>query len=507
LELDFQSKSTKSEASIRNDTGSKESPRRQGIGLGWFSAFSLATAAALGISLHDSQLLFAVIAAFTSWCLIVCLIEYLSSRFKFSIRRTSLAQTQQWVLLIAAGGLFSRLVWIIREPYRSLSLEDPTTLRLAAVLYLAFGCGIYFFAHFTRAVADRLKEAISGQTLTLAHLTAGFYLAAAGIIVLFLSTGQDFAFWLGWSLFYLMLILVLEPFFRLSVRFYKPKSLRGILEPAGHSLLLEALWGRGQNLKGALQTFERIFGMKLTGWWPVRSLQKKVGLIALGAVLLGWLSTCLTAVPIGCRGIQVFTGHYQQTPLTPGLHFTLPWPAEYVIIVETERVRQISLGFDKDLGGTVLWNEPHVAGEKNLLVGNGEALLTINVPVLYRVKDPVAWALTTADPEQALADLAEREILQTMGAQESFNLMLRDRGANAAAMAKRLQRELDHLNLGVELIFVGLQDIHPPVSVAFAYQDVVSAQEFRLPMHSPQKTGINWLVRFSKARFAGLWPA
>jgi regulator of protease activity HflC (stomatin/prohibitin superfamily) len=127
----------------------------------------------------------------------------------------------------------------------------------------------------------------------------------------------------------------------------------------------------------------------------------------------------------------------------------------------------------------VLWNEPHVAGEKNLLVGNGEALLTIIVPILYRVKDPVAWALTAADPEQAIADLAERKILRTMGAQESFNLMLQDRAANAAAIAKGLQQELDNLNLGVELIFVGLQDIHPPVSVAFSYQDVVSAQEFR----------------------------
>jgi regulator of protease activity HflC (stomatin/prohibitin superfamily) len=109
--------------------------------------------------------------------------------------------------------------------------------------------------------------------------------------------------------------------------------------------------------------------MKLREMWPERFHQRTTCLIVLGGVLLGWLSTCLTAVPVRCRGIKVFAGHYQQTPLAPGLHFTLPWPAEYVITVETERVRQISLGFDKDLGGNVLWNEPHVAGEKNLLVG------------------------------------------------------------------------------------------------------------------------------------------
>lgn len=475
---------------------SKESPQRQSIALGWFSAFGLATLVALSVAIRNSQLLFAVIAAFTGWCLIVCSTEYLSSRLEFSVRRTSLVQTQQRVFLIAAGGLFGWLVWIIWKRNGSLSLEDPMALRLTAVIYLAFGCGIYFFANFTRALQERLKAAGSGQTLILAHLAAGFYLAAAGIILLFLSTRQDFASWLDWLLVCLMLVLVLEPFFHLLVKFYKPKNLRGILESTGHSLLLNALWSRSQNSQGAAQTIKSIFGMKLSGRWPVRSLQRRVGLFVLGAVLLGWLSTSLTAVPVRCRGIKVIAGHYQRTPLTPGLHFTFPWPAEYVIIVETERVRQISLGFDKDLGGNVLWNEPHVAGEKNLLVGNGEALLTVNVPILYRVKDPVAWALTAADPEQAMADLAERKVLQTMGAEESFSLMIQDRAANAAAIAKGLQQDLDDMHLGIELIFVGLQDIHPPMSVAFAYQDVVSAQEFR-----------EMLIDKAQAARAGTLPA
>jgi membrane protease subunit HflK len=36
------------------------------------------------------------------------------------------------------------------------------------------------------------------------------------------------------------------------------------------------------------------------------------------------------------------------------------------------------------------------------------------------------------------------------------------------------------MHLGLEIVFVGLKDIHPPVAVAPAFQDVVSAEEQKL---------------------------
>jgi membrane protease subunit HflK len=44
-------------------------------------------------------------------------------------------------------------------------------------------------------------------------------------------------------------------------------------------------------------------------------------------------------------------------------------------------------------------------------------------------------------------------------------------------LKESLQREIERLGLGLEIVFVGLKDVHPPVDVAPAYQAVVSAQE------------------------------
>jgi membrane protease subunit HflK len=58
-------------------------------------------------------------------------------------------------------------------------------------------------------------------------------------------------------------------------------------------------------------------------------------------------------------------------------------------------------------------------------------------------------------------------------------LMSSGRFPAAEELRKRIQDGADDLGLGVKIVFVGLQDIHPPVQVAAAYEAVVSARQNR----------------------------
>jgi membrane protease subunit HflK len=144
------------------------------------------------------------------------------------------------------------------------------------------------------------------------------------------------------------------------------------------------------------------------------------------------------------------------------------------------RVQELSLGFGRDLAGPVLWTEKHFEEEQNLLIGQGEELLTVNVPIHFRVRDAVAFARHTSNPQPALTALGYRQLLRITGEHTSFGLMTSDRAAVADQLRTGLQQASDQLGLGLEILFVGLKDVHPPVSVAGAYQDVVSAEEERL---------------------------
>lgn len=471
--------------------------------LGLFAGFAAAT---MAINLPTP--LFVGLQCYLSWCAIAALIQYVFLRLESSAlnagdparsvkprsrhkpnsaerknhliaSRPSLsgfASTWQWVIFFVG---IAGTALCIRATFGTagLSRDSATSLRVATVVFLAGACAFYFFGNFAKAVAARIGSDALSPILTLTRIASLASFAAAGSIFLFLSTTRDYSAWLGWFLIGFTTFLIAETLIRFAVRFYQPKSLRRPPGPAGSSLLLDALFGQGHGLGSAVKGFEELLGVKLREVWIVRYLRQTVELIVIGTIVLGWLSTCFTSVPAGSRAVRMFFGRYQPVPLAPGLHITWPWPIEQLEIVETETVRQISLGFDKDLSGPVLWNEPHFEGEKNLLVGDGESLLTIDVPIFYRISDPVRYLETTTDAEQALLALAERKLIQVAASRDSFQIMTEQRAEIARQLQDSLQKEVDQLGLGLQIVFVGLKDVHPPVGVAPAYQAVVSAQE------------------------------
>jgi HflK protein len=466
-----------------------------------------AVAAATTLVIDVPTLLFAGMRCYLSWSALAALIQYLFLRIEAKdlsgreshravpsrrnkpngagrndpstasdLRLPRFARTWQWNIFFA-GMIVTVIFFRATLGTAGLSRDAAVSLRVATVVFLAAGCAFYFFGNFAKAVAARVGSDALLSVLTLARIASVASFAAAGLIFLFLSTTRDYSAWLGWFLIGFTAFLIAEALVRFAVRFYQPKSLRQPPGPAGNSLLLDAFFGHGHGLGSAVKSFEDLLGVKLREVWIIRYLRQTIELIIIGTVVLGWLSTCFTSVPAGSRAVRMFFGRYQPVPLLPGLHLTWPWPIEQLEIVETETIRQISLGFDKDLSGPVLWNEPHFEGEKNLLVGDGESLLTINVPIFYRIADPVRYLETTTDAEQALLALADRKLIQVAGSRDSFQIMTEQRAEIAQQLKESLQQEVDRLGLGLEIVFVGLKDVHPPVDVAPAYQAVVSAQE------------------------------
>jgi HflK protein len=467
-----------------------------------------AVAAVTSMVINVPTPLFAGMQCYLSWCVIAAVIQYFFLRIEdsdLSARdpdRSKMAPRQQKLnsagrrdSLVGSGPRLPRFAstwqWVISfigiiciadfvrftMGTGGLSRDAVASLRVATVVFLAAGCAFYFFGNFARAVADRIGSDALSPILTLTRIASLSSFAAAGLTFLFLSTTRDYSAWLGWFLIGFTVFLITETLTRFAVRFYQPKSLRKPPGPAGNSLVIDAFFGHGQGLGSAVKGFEELLGIRLREVWIVRYLRQTIELIIIGTVVLGWLSTCFTSVPAGSRAVRMFFGRYQPVPLSPGLHITWPWPIEQLEIVETETIRQISLGFDKDLSGPVLWNEPHFEGEKNLLVGDGESLLTIDVPIFYRISDPVRYLETTTNAEQALLALADRKLIQVAGSRDSFQIMTEQRAEISRQLKESLQQEVDQLGLGLQIVFVGLKDVHPPVDVAPAYQAVVSAQE------------------------------
>ncbi len=152
-------------------------------------------------------------------------------------------------------------------------------------------------------------------------------------------------------------------------------------------------------------------GVKVGEIWIFGFLKEIIEPVLAVGLLVGWLSSCISSIPLGSEGVVLSFGAYENQPVGPGLHFTLPWPLQQIVVVPTSSIYEMSLGFDKDLSGPLLWTQKHVEGEQKLLVEDGGSLLTLNVPIFYRIYDPVAYLNTTIDAETAPRYLAERKLI------------------------------------------------------------------------------------------------
>jgi len=183
--------------------------------------------------------------------------------------------------------------------------------------------------------------------------------------------------------------------------------------------------------------------------------------------------------------------------LKPGPHLKFPWPMDTVVRHYTQQIQSFTVGVvphpEREKAMALVWTMAHNKEEFNMLVAAQDtatnnpaggkpteqavpvSLLTVSIPVQYRVKDVLAWEYNFTDAGTLLEKLATREVVRYLVGVDLNEIMSVGRERAARDLQRSIQKRADDLKLGVEVLFVGLQDIHPPVPVADAYEMVIGA--------------------------------
>jgi len=107
------------------------------------------------------------------------------------------------------------------------------------------------------------------------------------------------------------------------------------------------------------------------------------------------------------------------------------------------------------------------------------SILRAMAPVQYRVKDLYKFDYHYANPRTLLRGIADRELIRYAASVDVDGIMGPQRAEAARTLRVRIQNRADAMELGVEIVFVGLQDFHPDQVVAKSFQDVVGAMQER----------------------------
>lgn len=226
---------------------------------------------------------------------------------------------------------------------------------------------------------------------------------------------------------------------------------------------------------GLLSYLEKNTGITMRSLWSMRLVKSVIPYAFIAALLVLWGTSGVVQINAGEQGAHYRLGKLSDEPLAAGLHFTLPWPFDRVEVYATDKVQQLSVGYVSDATTDNLWTEEHGTEEHRLLLGGGEELVSVNLRVEYKIGDLNAYLRGSAAPEAILQAMAyEALTMKTVGT-DLDTLLSTDRVAFANEMRDALRAGVAERGLGLEVVGVVLESIHPPVEIADIYQKLLSA--------------------------------
>jgi regulator of protease activity HflC (stomatin/prohibitin superfamily) len=400
-------------------------------------------------------------------------------------------------LVQAAGAL---LLW--RWLSISTTVIEVRQLALALALFGLFFLVLFILGRFSAAIArledHRLLRPSASWLLLGAYLCLAVALGLVGVWADFPRT--DFYF--ARILCGLLGLLALETLLTLVLEIYRPRVKGKVARPLYESRLVGLLGQPEGLITTAAQALDYQFGFKVSETWFFRLVQRHLPALIAAQVAVLLLSTCVVFIDPGEQGILERFGKPLdgRAVLSPGGHLKLPWPIDKVFRYRTEQIQTFDVGFTPDPRyqqmQTIVWTVPH-SKEDNFLVANREtatvetgeqpaarrappvSLLSVSIPVQYRITNVLAWAYNYQGPTNLLQDVATREVVRYLVNVDLNEIMSHNRLAASEILRRRIQEAADALHLGVGILFVGLQGIHPPVNVAGDYEKVVGADQDR----------------------------
>jgi len=400
------------------------------------------------------------------------------------------------LFLLQAGGAYYSWRWISKVSITGVAADRWThaAAGLALIALILFIAG-RFSSTIARLENLRLLRPGASYLLLGAYLNFIAALAVAGVKAEF-PRADLFA---ARGLCVLLGIVALETLVTLVLEIYRPRVKGKVVRPLYESRLVGLLGQPEGLITTAAQALDYQFGFKVSETWFYRFFEKAIVWLVLLQLAVLVISTSLVVIEAGEQGLLERFGKPVpgRAVLSPGPHLKLPWPFEKVYRYRTEQIQNMQIGLSEDEDGhetepkTIQWTVGH-GKEDNFLVANrvqpgaepeAEAnvtkappvsLLTVNIPVQFQVTNLVAWVYNHADSSNLLHQIATREITRYLVSADLNEIMSHARLDAAAALRERIQAVANRHHLGANVLFVGLQGIHPPVKVAAEYEKVVA---------------------------------
>lgn len=389
-------------------------------------------------------------------------------------------------------------------------IADPATSPLSrhAGWGTAVGLGVAFVGFiFARFVSGMAKQPVWTYLRAGAAYAVGGALCGLAIaIALFVDkAGPDTVLRLLAPAFPIaMMVLAAEAMVAFLLELYRPRRAGEPPRFALDSLMLRFVAAPDRVVRSIGEALDYQLGFNVQRGWFYQLLSRSFWRLLGLTVLIVWGLSAVSVVQPHQRGMVLRFGRIVRTDVGPGLHFKLPWPIETVDIPEhverdsagkvtargrtTTGVRMLTLGTPSPSGeGPILWTNEHATEEIYSIVQASTtrgatrdvALVAAEIPLHFVVSDVQKFDGLAAPEarEQLLRAVGQREAMRYLAGMTIDDLLGPRRVEISEALRGRIDAAFDAMNAGVDVVFVGIEGVHPPRAAAANYESVVKSEQ------------------------------
>jgi regulator of protease activity HflC (stomatin/prohibitin superfamily) len=298
--------------------------------------------------------------------------------------------------------------------------------------------------------------------------------------------------------FIVYLLLGAEFVVNFIIEFYRPRTIEEP-RPVFESRLLALFTEPGGVARNVADTLDYQFGFKVSRTWISEFAEKYLFRLALVWLFCFWMFTCIFEVGPSQVGVRETFGKIASDKLlSPGIYFTLPYPFGNIARFSCTEIHDVQIGSKMvDQSGqklrpeVVTWTEKHYATESEFLVASEKidnsktpattvSFLGISMPVQYRIRESglIDFAYRHKDAPKILQTIGEMVATKYFASVSVMEIMSSGRHKAAEDLRAQIQQAADNQNLGVDIVYVNLHDIHPPTEkVGPAFEAVIGSME------------------------------
>ncbi len=255
-------------------------------------------------------------------------------------------------------------------------------------------------------------------------------------------------------------------------------------EKASATMLATIFFSRWNPIASLFDWLEGLFGIDIQGTWIIQYVRSLLEPLVALLLFIGWCSTSMVVIHPTESGVRTVFGVPQNTVLESGFHWKLPLPFGAIHRVSTHRIEQLSIGHSEELEEldgegepeSILWANQHVSEEFLLLLGDGHDVISADGVLEYRISNVHDYLFESQNPEEVLESVVYQVLMDQTASRTLEEALSENLTELAQTVTNDIQERMAKYRLGIEPIVFTFTALHPPVSVAKDYQEVVSAQ-------------------------------